>query len=177
MLPSSPKKAPVGVEWVAGLLALLALVEHCGRTPFSFFQRPNFITQADRAEGILTIKNCELIICLGNGAKASFVSLWHSIVPLGKPKNENFLKAFDDARATFRTEWMALGESRSILHQPYEMARAQMAEENIKIQQGAYAQTVGSHDCINQMPKQINTLGSHKNQLRDEKNQTQSQIH
>ncbi|KEG07907.1 hypothetical protein DQ04_08501010 [Trypanosoma grayi] len=92
-------------------------------------------------------------------------------------KNENFLKAFDDARATFRTEWMALEESRSILHQPYEIGRAQLGEENLKIQQGAYAQTVGSHDRINQMPQQINTLESHKNQLRDENNKMQAQIH
>ncbi|KEG05838.1 hypothetical protein DQ04_18021020 [Trypanosoma grayi] len=84
------------------------------------------------------------------------------MVSFNMPKNENLLKAFDDARTTFRTEWMALEESRSILYQQYEMARAKLADENLKIQQEAYAQTVVSHDCINQMQHQINTLQSQK---------------
>ncbi|KEG06486.1 hypothetical protein DQ04_13691010 [Trypanosoma grayi] len=71
---------------------------------------------------------------------------------------------------------MTLGESKSILYQQYEMARAQLAEENLKIQQDAYAQTVGSHERFNQMQQQINTLESQKAQLFEENNQMQDRI-
>ncbi|KEG08136.1 hypothetical protein DQ04_07931030 [Trypanosoma grayi] len=64
---------------------------------------------------------------------------------------------------------MALEDSKSMLYQQYEMARAQLAEENLKIQQDAYAQTVGSHDRINQKQHHINTLEAQKNQLFEEK--------
>ncbi|KEG06515.1 hypothetical protein DQ04_13551020 [Trypanosoma grayi] len=137
------------VEWMTSLSALRTFVEHCFRTPFSFEHRPNLSTQVNHVEGPLTLENGELTIFLENGAKASFVSLRHSIVPFGKPKNENFLKDFNDARATFCTEWVALEENKPILHQHYEMVRAQLAEENLKTKQDAYAQTVGSHDHIN----------------------------
>ncbi|KEG05531.1 hypothetical protein DQ04_20801000 [Trypanosoma grayi] len=56
------------------------------------------------------------------------------------------------------------------------MTRAQLAEENLKIQQDAYAQTVVSHDRINQMQHHINTLKSQKNQLCEEKIQMQTHI-
>ncbi|KEG07306.1 hypothetical protein DQ04_10241030, partial [Trypanosoma grayi] len=110
------------VEWMTSLSALMAFVEYCGRTPFSFEYRPNFSTHVDRAEGKLTLEDGELTVCLENGRKASFVSLRHSMLPFNMPKDENFPKAFDDARATFRTEWRALEESMSMLYQQYEMA-------------------------------------------------------
>ncbi|KEG07048.1 hypothetical protein DQ04_11111000 [Trypanosoma grayi] len=103
MLSTNPQKALMDVEWMTSLSALRTFVERCGRTPFSFEYRPNFSTQVNRVEGVLTLENGELTICLENSAKASFVSMRHSMVSLNMPKNENFLKAFDDARATFRT--------------------------------------------------------------------------
>ncbi|KEG05631.1 hypothetical protein DQ04_19861010 [Trypanosoma grayi] len=176
MLSTNPQKVLMDVEWMTSLSALRTFVEHCGRTSFSFENRANFSTQANRVEGILTLENGELTICLENNAKASFVSKRHSMVSFNMPKNGNFLKAFDNARATFRTEWMAPEESKSMLYQQYEMARAQLAEENLKIQQGAHAQTVGSHERINQLQQQINTLESQKNQLCEENNQMQAHI-
>ncbi|KEG08038.1 hypothetical protein DQ04_08161010 [Trypanosoma grayi] len=176
MLSTNPQQALMDVEWMTSLSALRAFVEHCGRTPFTFEYRPMFTTQVNRVEGVLTLENGELTICMENGVKASFVSLRHSMVSFNMPKNENFLKAFDDARATFRTEWMELEESKLILYQQYEMARAQLAEENLKIQQDAYAQTVGSHERFNQMQHQINTLESQKTQLCKENNQMQDRI-
>ncbi|KEG08686.1 hypothetical protein DQ04_06651070 [Trypanosoma grayi] len=173
MLPTNPQQTPLDAEWMTSLSAFRTFVEHCGRTFFSFEYRPNFSTQVNRVEGALTLENGEPTICLENGAKASFVSLRHSMVSFNMPKNESFLKAFDDARATFRTEWMALEESKSILYQQYEMARAQLAEENLKIQQDAYAQTAGSNKRINQIQHQINTLESQKTQLCEENNQMQ----
>ncbi|KEG07055.1 hypothetical protein DQ04_11091000 [Trypanosoma grayi] len=116
MLSTTSQQALMDVEWMTSLSALSMFVEHCGRTPFSFEYRPNFSTQVNCVEGALTLENGELIISLENGAKASFVSLRHSMVSFTMPKNENFLKTFDDARATFRTEWMAPEESKSILH-------------------------------------------------------------
>ncbi|KEG07049.1 hypothetical protein DQ04_11111010 [Trypanosoma grayi] len=56
------------------------------------------------------------------------------------------------------------------------MARAQLAEENLKIQQDAYAQTAGSHKRINKIQHQINTLESQKTQLCEEKIQMQDRI-
>ncbi|KEG06487.1 hypothetical protein DQ04_13691020 [Trypanosoma grayi] len=103
MLSTTSQQALMDVVWMTGLSALRAFVEHCGRTPFSFEYRANFSTHVGRVEGTLTIENSDLTICLGNGTKTNFVSLRHSMVSLNMPKNENFLKAFDDARATFRT--------------------------------------------------------------------------
>ncbi|KEG11687.1 hypothetical protein DQ04_02371100, partial [Trypanosoma grayi] len=108
MLSTTSQQALRDVEWMTSLSALRAFVEHRGQTLFSFEYRPNFSTHVDRVEGILTLKDGELTICLENGTTASFVSLRHSMVSFNMPKNENFLKAFDDARSTFRTEWMAL---------------------------------------------------------------------
>ncbi|KEG05137.1 hypothetical protein DQ04_27021000, partial [Trypanosoma grayi] len=112
MLPTNPQKALMDVEWMMSLSALRAFIEYCGQTPFSFEYRPNFSTQVNRVEGILTLENGELTICLENGAKASFVSMRHPMVSFNMPQDENFLKTFDDARATFRTEWMAPEESK-----------------------------------------------------------------
>ncbi|KEG08192.1 hypothetical protein DQ04_07781020 [Trypanosoma grayi] len=123
MSPTNPQLALMDVEGMTGMTAPRAFVEHCGRTPFSFEYRPNFSAQVNRAKGILTVKHGELTFSLENCAKNSFVSLRHPTVPFNMPKNKNFLKAFDDARATFRTEWMALEESKSILYQQYEIAR------------------------------------------------------
>ncbi|KEG07410.1 hypothetical protein DQ04_09881000 [Trypanosoma grayi] len=176
MSPTNPQQPLMDAEWMTSLSALRAFVEHCGRTPFSFEHRPNFSTQVNCVEGALTLEDGELTICLENGAKASFVSLRHSMVPFNMPKNEDFLKAFDDARAAFCTGWMALEDSKSIMHQQYEMARAQLAEENLKIQQDAYAQTAGSNKRINKIQHQINTLESQKTHLREENNQMQDRI-
>ncbi|KEG07160.1 hypothetical protein DQ04_10711000 [Trypanosoma grayi] len=175
-LSTTTKQALLDVERMTSLSALRRFVEHCGRTPFYFEYRPDFSTQVNCIEGVLTLENGELTIYLENSAKASFVSMRHSMVPFNMPKDEDVLKNFDDARATFRTEWMAPEESKSILYQQYEMARAQLAEENLKIQQDAYAQTVGSHDRINQMQHQINTLESQKTQLCEENSQMQDRI-
>ncbi|KEG05954.1 hypothetical protein DQ04_17041000, partial [Trypanosoma grayi] len=122
MLSTTSQQALRDVEWMTSLSALRVFDEHCGRTPCSFEYRPNFSMHVDHVEGILTLEDGELTICLENGTKASFVSMRHSMVSFNMPKNENFLKAFDDARATFRTEWMALEDSKSMLYQQYEMA-------------------------------------------------------
>ncbi|KEG12033.1 hypothetical protein DQ04_02061100 [Trypanosoma grayi] len=71
---------------------------------------------------------------------------------------------------------MALEESKSMLFQRYEMVRSELTEKKLKIQQDAYAQTVGSHDRINQLQHHINTLEAQKNQLCEEKIQMQTHI-
>ncbi|CCD13158.1 hypothetical protein, unlikely [Trypanosoma congolense IL3000] len=127
-----------------------------GPAPFSSGLRP---TQSSRVtyhvDGLLPIKDENLMVYLDCEHKMDLGSLGQSIVIVMVRRNSVFLRAFEEAGRALRAEWTVLLVTEPALHNQYESACATLVEGSFRVRQNANEQLCGTRQGLTHVQEVI----------------------
>ncbi|ORC91559.1 uncharacterized protein TM35_000051550, partial [Trypanosoma theileri] len=181
---STTRPSYSSVEWRTCTQAFKDFVCHNGPTAFTFEMRPSHAPHLTyTVEGMLTLEHDALKIRTGEDHCLDWENLRTSIIRFHMPRNQDFLQAFEAARAQFSAEWALLEETESLLCQQYEGMRAQLQDHTFRVQQDANMQIQQMQQQMAQLYQEAaagkayqQELETHINQLRAELQQKDAQI-